>query len=437
MATGTGKTVTSLSAAVNRLEILKKLCLIILVPYLHLLDQWRRNCEEFGFLPILCSGEHRGWQQNVQSKIQDLNFGAISNICIIAVHDTGASKKFGKCVKRLPKDYTMLIGDEVHALGSPTMQRAFLGQAAMRLGLSATPKRWFDEAGTEVIFSYFETVCFELTIDQAIGKYLTPYLYHPVPVYLSQNEMAEYEDLTRKISVFGQKSEKDTESEETLKKLLIKRAKIIASTEEKIPKLLSILKENIKKAKKEGKEIRNILIYCAPGLHKDVLVAVSKLRLRCHEFVHTVSISDRERILKQFAEGIIQVLVAIKCLDEGVDVPSTRTAFFLASTTNPREFVQRRGRVLRLAKEKNKAELYDFIVMPEIPSETFNRETGKSLLRREMPRFAEFSSSALNEFEARAIVRYIADIYEMLHLLDEKPWEIYHELRKNNKSDFI
>jgi superfamily II DNA or RNA helicase len=262
MATGTGKTVTSLSAAVKRLETLKKLSLIILVPYLHLLDQWRRNCEEFGFLPILCSGEHRGWQQNVQSKIQDFNFGAISNICIIAVHDTGASERFGKCVKRLPTGYTMLIGDEVHALGSPRMQRALLHHAAMRLGLSATPKRWFDEEGTERIFSYFERVCFELTIDQAIGRYLTPYLYHPVPVYLSPNELSEYEDLSRKISIFGQQSEKNTESEETLKKLLIKRSKIIASTEKKIPKLLSILKYNIKAAENEGKELRNILIYC-------------------------------------------------------------------------------------------------------------------------------------------------------------------------------
>ncbi len=437
MATGTGKTVTSLAAAVNRLEKLKKICLIVLVPYLHLLDQWRKNCEEFGFLPILCSGAHRGWQQNVQSKIQDFNFGAISNICIIAVHDTAASEKFRKCVKNLDKDYTMLIGDEVHALGSPSMQYALLEQSKMRLGLSATPKRWFDEEGTEIIYSYFENVCFEITIDQAIGKYLTPYLYHPIPVYLTSDEIGEYTDLTHKISVFGYKSEKDAESEETLKRILIKRAKIIASAEEKIPKLLSILKENIGKAKKDGKEIQNTLIYCAPGLHKEVLIAVSGLGLRCHEFVHTVSIADREKILRQFAEGIIQVLVAIKCLDEGVDVPSTQTAFFLASTTNPREFVQRRGRVLRLAEGKNKAELYDFIVMPEHPSKNFDRETGKSLLRREMPRFAEFSSSALNEFEARSIVRDIADIYEMLNLLDEKPCEIYRELRKNNKPDLF
>ncbi|MCP4109899.1 MAG: hypothetical protein GY749_30995 [Desulfobacteraceae bacterium] len=141
--------------------------------------------------------------------------------------------------------------------------------------------------------------------------------------------------------------------------------------------------------------------------------------------------SERTKVLDQFEKGIIQALIAIKCLDEGVDVPSTQIAFFLASTTNPREFVQRRGRVLRLADGKSKAELYDFIVEPEPHSEYFNYETGKSLLTREMPRFAEFSSDAMNQFHARSVVRDIVDQYEMLHLLDERPWDMYHELMKN------
>ena len=130
--------------------------------------------------------------------------------------------------------------------------------------------------------------------------------------------------------------------------------------------------------------------------------------------------------MKHFAAGDIQALVAIKCLDEGVDVPATRTAFFLASTTNPREFVQRRGRVLRLAEGKEEAVIYDFIVVPERDSPI---DLGQSLLRRELPRFAEFASAALNEFEARSAVRSILDHYEMLNMLDERPWEVYNRLR--------
>ncbi|MCP4109901.1 MAG: DEAD/DEAH box helicase family protein [Desulfobacteraceae bacterium] len=130
MATGTGKTFTSLAAAVSRINVLGKLSLIILVPYLHLLEQWQKRCEEFGFLPVLCSSEHRGWQQEVLSKIQDFNFGALETVCIIAVHDTAASEKFRKAVKRLPADYTMIIGDEVHALGSMTKRQAMLSTSA-------------------------------------------------------------------------------------------------------------------------------------------------------------------------------------------------------------------------------------------------------------------------------------------------------------------
>lgn len=429
MATGTGKTFTSLAAAVNRFGTLSKLSLIILVPYLHLLEQWQKRCEEFGFLPILCSGEHHGWQQEVQSKVQDFNIGALTNICIIAVHDTAASEKFGKAIKRLPSDFTMIIGDEVHALGSSAMQQALIPLASMRLGLSATPRRWFDEAGTDTIFSYFEKVCFEFTIDEAIGQYLTPYMYYPVTITLSPKELSEYQELSHKISMLNHSSDKNSDIEEICKKLLIKRAKIIASAEQKIQRLLTILKSLIAEKIKEGKEIRDILVYCAPGSHRQVLKAVAELGLRCHEFVHTVSISARTKILNQFEKGIIQVLIAIKCLDEGVDVPSTQTAFFLASTTNPREFVQRRGRVLRLSGGKSKAEIYDFIVVPEPYSEKFAYETGKSLLTREMPRFAEFSSTAMNQFQARSVVRDIVDQYEMLHLLDEKPWDVYHELK--------
>ncbi|MCP4109900.1 MAG: hypothetical protein GY749_31000 [Desulfobacteraceae bacterium] len=142
----------------------------------------------------------------------------------------------------------------------------YLSSASMRLGLSATPRRWFDEAGTETIFSYFGKVCFEFTINDAIGKYLTPYAYYPIPVNLSPQELAEYEILSQKISVQIQGSDKKSENEEQLKKLLIKRARIIASAEQKIPKLLAILKNLMSEAAKQDKEVRNMLIYCAPSL---------------------------------------------------------------------------------------------------------------------------------------------------------------------------
>lgn len=430
MATGTGKTMASLAAAVERYNALGKLALIVLVPYLHLLEQWERQCHEFGFNPVSCSSEHGKWQIDVKSRIQDFNLGTTQSICVLAVHKTAASQKFHNAISRLPNDYTMLIGDEAHGLGAPHLRNALIDCAKIRLGLSATPRRWFDDEGTATIFSYFGKTCFEYALDQAIGKYLAPYRYYPQLVSLTDDEADYFETLTSKITSLMNRAKGDSNIQEQVKMLLLKRARIISGAEDKTPKMLNILSSIIKHDKQRDRETRDLLIYCSPGHHQEVLQAVAKLGLRCHEFVHDVSLSMREKLLSQFAKGDIQALVAIKCLDEGVDVPSTRIAFLLASSTNPREFVQRRGRILRLAKGKSEALIYDFIVVPPLERIALKRDSDISLLRREMPRFAEFASSAQNEFQARATVREILDHYEMLNLLDEKPWDVYHKLKQ-------
>lgn len=430
MATGTGKTITSLAAATSVYQEHGRLALIILVPYLHLLEQWERNCRQFGFEPILCSGEHGRWQINAKSAIQDFNIGSKSHICILAVHKTAAMDKFATATRRLPKDNTLLIGDEAHGLGALHLRKALVDNAGMRLGLSATPRRWFDDEGTDTIFRYFGQTCFEYSLDQAIGKFLTPYEYYPQLVSLTSEETDQYEEITQKIVAIAASAEHDPEIRERLKKLLLQRARIISSAQQKLPALLQLLRGIQEDYRQRGDELNGILIYCAPGGHKEVLLAVAALGLRCHEFVHEVSLADREKLLTQFDAGDIQVLVAIKCLDEGVDVPSTRIAFILASSTNPREFVQRRGRILRKSEGKDRAVIYDFLVVP--PSERVALKLGSdvTILQREMPRFVEFASSAINQFNARAVVRDILDRLEMLNLLDEKPWDVYHTLKR-------
>ncbi len=440
MATGTGKTITSLSAAVNRYNKVQRLALIILVPYLHLLEQWEGECRKVGFNPILCSSAHNDWHLKVKSKIQDFNIKALNHICILAVHDTASTDKFAKATKNLKTEYTMIIGDEVHELGAPILKKAMVPNAGMRLGLSATPKRWFDEAGTNIIFNYFGPVCFEFPLEKAIGKYLTPYEYNPELVSLIPDELDIYETLTVRIGqlsrlIENEKTRIEPEIEVELKKLLLERAHIVASAHNKLEQLIIILSKMIHIA--DNTQILNhILIYCAPGTHKKVLRAVANLGLRCHEFVHTVSLSDRQKILDQFSSGEIQAIVAIKCLDEGIDIPSTRTAFFLSSTSNPREFVQRRGRILRLAKGKEKAIVYDFIVVPRPEYIPLKRDIDAGLLRREMPRFAEFASASTNEFSAREKIWDLLNHYELLDLLDKKPWDIYNNILNSKKNIF-
>jgi len=151
MATGTGKTYAALSAAVDRHKALGRLALLILVPYLHLLDQWARDCRSFGFNPIPCSGDHADWPISVRSRISDFNLGGPSHLCILAVHNTAASSRFARIAAKLNPDVTMIIGDEVHRLGSRSLCRALTTRASMRLGLSATPRRWFDDEGTRII----------------------------------------------------------------------------------------------------------------------------------------------------------------------------------------------------------------------------------------------------------------------------------------------
>ncbi|CAD7766673.1 MAG: Type III restriction enzyme, res subunit [Candidatus Argoarchaeum ethanivorans] len=429
MATGTGKTITSLSAAINRYEKNGSLLLVILVPFLHLLEQWELVCNKFGILPILCSSTHKNWNIKIKSKLQDFNLGTIDFLCIVSVHQTASKPKFSKSLSKITFQNSLLIADEVHYLGTSSLKHALLPTIKERIGLSATPERWYDEIGTSTLFKYFSSVCFKFPLEEAIGSFLTPYKYFPIIIHLSENEISQYEYFSKKISHLCPDDNSIDLNNEELKRLLIRRSLLLANAEGKIPKLLDILRTKYF-SDDNLKDFKHALIYCAPGSHREVLQQVSNLNITCHEFVHQVNIRKRNEVLRSFDKGDIQVIVAIKCLDEGVDIPATRTAFFLSSTTNPKEFIQRRGRVLRKSKGKDFSEIYDFIIAPNIDSETVVSDAYKSILKREMPRFAEFSSAALNEYESRSQLYNILDKYEMLDLIDKKPWEIFHKLRK-------
>ena len=97
-------------------------------------------------------------------------------------------------------------------------------------------------------------------------------------------------------------------------------------------------------------------------------------------------------------------MVSIRCLDEGVDIPAVDHALILASSQNPRQFIQRRGRVLRKAPWKHIAAIHDAIVVP-VSLEDEPEQT--SLLKSEFVRAIEFSKSALNR-DAGAELRHIA-----------------------------
>jgi superfamily II DNA or RNA helicase len=423
MATGSGKTYTALAATVKEIKRRKKLAVVILVPYIHLLDQWKKDCVAFGFDPILCGSSNLKWKSELRSAVSDFRLTK-PYLCVIAVHQTACSDTFLRAFDKIPKDQKLLIADEVHGLGARQLRNALQNSFEFRLGLSATPKRWYDEEGTQILFDYFKKVCFEFTLEDAINrKFLVSYRYEPQLVHLTPNEEQDISDLSILIGqLLGKKKSNILNEAEQicLEKALRNRALIVKKAELK----MDVLRKLIHRMKNEHRDLRYSLFYSPEGQHQDILLFLKDQGIMAHQFIGEDSSSERKRILKQFDNGHITSLVAMKCLDEGVDIPATRTAFFIASTTNPKEFIQRRGRVLRRCINKQRSLIYDFIV---VPSDDTPDDVAKYLLEREMPRFAEFADAAENCFDARSIIRPILDRHQMLYLLDMKPWDVYHQ----------
>jgi superfamily II DNA or RNA helicase len=429
MATGTGKTITALACASKVVNTQNHLFLIVSVPYLHLLEQWQREMQKFGFHPVLCSSANPGWVSALQLKIQDFNLGFNKIICCVVTHKTASTQRFQDILNLLKERPTMAIYDEVHHIGASRLSNALSGKIKYRIGLSATPQRWYDITGTQVLMEYFQGVCFSFPLEEAIGEFLVEYHYIPHIIELTDEEFEQYRSFTLRISKIF-KSKENINDNPLLESLLRERAKVINNAEGKFSNLQELLKDELK-GMEPDQHLSHVLFYCPVGSHLRVLRIIADHGIRAREFVYSVKYDARREILEHFANGDIQALVAIKCLDEGVDVPATRKAFILASTTNPREFIQRRGRILRKHEDKKDAIIHDFIVVPPL-KKSYNSEAmedlKKSVLRREMPRFVEFSSAARNEFEARERIIDILNRFDQLYLLNCKPWAIYSDI---------
>lgn len=423
MATGTGKTITSLAMSLRYYEIKRRIFLIVIVPFNHLVSQWEDIIISFGYkVPIKCNNNKNSWYSNLNKRIRSYN-SRISDIeCLITTYTTFANDNFQDLIRKI-KDNVVLVADECHYAGSSSLRYKIPESFDAKVGLSATPDRWCDEEGTSYVRSYFSNTVYEYGMDKAIKNgYLTEYNYKANVIELTNDEYSEYQKLTLKITNLLRRNEK-IDGESNLKYLILKRAEIISKAENKIP----LFVEQILEQYKQGR-IDHTLVYCAKGQSKFITKKLANLGIRVHEFTHTVSTSERKKVLKAFDDGDIEVLVAIKCLDEGVDVPSTRTAYFLSSTSNPREFIQRRGRVLRKYERKYKSEIIDFIVFP--PFSENNYSVDVSIIEKDMPRFAEFSKYAFNEFTSKNNMKKYLENYDLEYLMEKLPWEIYEERKE-------
>lgn len=432
MATGTGKTYTALAAIATLYKATSNnLAVFIVCPYQHLVEQWKDDIIAFGMKPIVCysASTQRNWKDRLKTAATSFNIGVQNHFCVVTTNATFSSDYVQGIVKKM-RGNVLLVVDEAHNFGAENLSTTLMDNMKYRLALSATIDRHGDPEGTAKLFAYFGEKCIEYTLKDAIdNKMLTPYYYYPVVVSLSETELEEYLDLTAKIrkNVHPDKRGKVILSEYA-KMLLIKRARLVSGAVEKIDVLRELMQDY--------KDDNHMLVYCGATTMHDVdykegkahaedirqidLVADllgNELGMRVSKFTSEEDASERERIKADFDEGKhLQAVVAIRCLDEGVNIPSIKTAFILASSTNPKEYVQRRGRVLRLFKGKTHAVIYDFITLPFALEATDlvepdALESGKSLAMREIMRMKDFAAIAENPFDSDDLISQIQSAY--------------------------
>lgn len=399
MATGSGKTITALEFArhVNRTG---PLCTVVALPYLHLVKQWidKDIRPMFPDAPIIeVHGQAPEWKSKLPVYLGAFGTGTFKQLFIVGLYGALATPEFTDMILKsgIKPEELLFIADEVHNAGAKEAQKALLPAYHKRVGLSATFERHFDDEGTEVLKNYFGGVVYTYDLAQAINdKYLTPYKYFPHLVRLTEEEHGKYKDISVRISraiASGNNSEQDILGRADVKRLLISRSKLIKNAANKILELDVLLREM------KRQEISNTLIYCDDMKQLDQAQAIlNDLGVINHKFTQVESLPAREEILENFAKGVYRALVAVKCLDEGVDVPATKTAVIIASTSNPREFIQRRGRVLRKYPGKSMAMVHDFVVLPPATDGSPSKAE-KTIIEGEFKRVRDFIETASNK----------------------------------------
>ena len=405
MATGSGKTLTSLIAAKRLSDEKSKLMILIAVPTRPLLRQWEQDVLLFGLQPYVAdNGNSEDHLTAIDRKIQSLELGLSRVEVAIVTLNLLKNEKMRQLLSSSGDDI-LLIADEMHNLGTEKFTQA-PPNVRYKLGLSATPERRYDRLGTEALLKYFGNVVFEFSLDEAIGVCLVPYDYFLHCVELSREEMEEYVELSRRIKRMIAINKRVTDD---VQRLLEKRAQILETAHKKIETLKQLLQAV------GTDDIRHTLVYCSDK-NRDQIIQVnsllSQLGIKFHQVTAEES-ADRGKvksILEQFRKKNTSVLTAMRILDEGFNIPEIATAFVLASNSVERQWTQRRGRVLRICAEINKeyASIHDFIAVP--PPSYEGDEDAAKLTEKELTRAKEFARICRNRDKANSPYIVIRDL---------------------------
>ena len=400
MATGAGKTITAMICATQLQDEVDSLLVVVSAPYRPLIEQWCGEIREFGVYSInlTTAGGPEKRDREIRQASRRLRTGTSRAEVLVTSNDTLCTERFVNSIASV-QAAKLLIADECHNLGAESFISNPPDVFDFRLGLSATPIRQYDEEGTAALIAYFGDICFSFTLEQAIGKCLTEYDYHVHFVELTDSEMEEWKELTAQIGAHAWKLESN-QNDPHLDNLLRLRRLVLETASGKLDTLADLLDAG------GPRTLRFTLIYATDKKPEQLeqvncLLQERGILFRQLTYEETQSREKTQKILSSFQNGQLRILTAKRVLDEGVNIPQIKLAFLLANTTVKRQWVQRRGRLLRRCKEIGKtcAVIHDFVVLPPGTSastiETPDRDARK-LVRSELERVWEFARLSRN-----------------------------------------
>ncbi len=442
MATGTGKTITALNCVLAEYQQNqdKPYQMVVLVPTISLVEQWEKEARSFNFSNIIKVSSKTDWEHDLAGVLTFIKFGGAKAFVVICTYATFYREKFQHHFRKLPTD-TIFIADEGHNIASAKVLEVLPSvHLQKRIGLSATPKRIYDPSGTAAMETFFrdtEPYTYSFPMERAIEEgVLCKYKYFPHLVTLTPSELEEYVRISKKLMKFFDFKAGRFKESDAVEKLLLARKRIVQKAANKLDITQEILRQHFE----EHGNLKFTFVYVPEGfsvqdqeswtedeedlrLINQYTQAIGGIHPKIIVNQFTGATKDRDLIMKQFQQGEIHVLASMKCLDEGIDIPRAELAIFCSSTGNPRQFIQRRGRVLRKHPDKHLAVIHDLVVVPDFYGTDLDEDTFKmeqKLVQRELERVAYFAFMSINRYHTLEILEEICQHYDLnLHTIHQ------------------
>lgn len=410
MATGTGKTLTAIWGMEQLIEEKaadEGMCTVIVAHTKPILHQWKEDLEKRGH-EVITTQDYK-WSEKLSNEVNNVELGSRDNFILLTTYHMYNSDDFKAKINGSFSKF--LIADEVHHSGSTEFRKGLSSIYDYKLGLSATPERYMDDEGTELIIDYFEGIVKRYGLEKAINAgHLSPYQYHVRFVELTEEELKKYKKHTKDIAVLLNKDNLDEDEAKALEKATQNRAKLAKMAEKKPESLDNVIDD--------GVDVRKSIIFCEETKQVNTIKPVlDNHNIIYSEFNGDHELKERNMRARNLKKGKIDTLLAMKVLDEGFDLPEANKAFLIASSGNPAQYVQRRGRVLRVAEEDENpmAHIYDFLVIPGATEEDYEpADFEKNVVRRELNRFEKFAKLAENyDEELHSFFESLNKIYDL------------------------